>query len=118
MELSREILPISPRLITQVPDKVFLWDRNGIYLSHFYRNQNLRHFRGPRGFLNKHIFDVLPNEIATGLLQTIQLAFTTGQTQTHFFELPLEGIPYQQSVRLFPYGDRVLGVVYDKCLIQ
>ena len=106
-------LPIMEHLITTVPDKLFLWDADGKYLSHHYLRPNLKHFVGSQAFLNKNVRDVLPKNIAEHIVSALRTAFKTQQCQICHIELPLDGIPHRQVVRLFPSGDRILGMVHD-----
>ena len=105
--------PIMAHLITTVPDKLFLWDPEGTYLSYYYLHPKLKHFVGPHGYLNKNVRDVLPEEMADRLGSAIRAAFESQQSQICHLELPLEGLPHRQVVRLVPKGDRVLGMVHD-----
>lgn len=100
-------------LITTVPDKLFLWDSEGQYVCHYYLHPNLNHYVGPQGFLKKNVRDVLPKEMADRIIPAIRACFETQQCQICHLELPLNGLPYRQIVRLFPNGDRVLGMVHD-----
>ena len=118
MNNGQTFLPIPSHLITKVPDKLFFWDREGYYLAHHYLHPNLKHFVGPPGFLHKHVCEVLPPEIGEGLLLTIKEAFRTLQGQSYHFELPLEGIPYRQFVRLLPQDGYILGLVYDSPVLS
>ena len=100
-------------LITTVPDKLFVWDSDGTYISYCYLHPNVKHFVGPDRFLNKRVREVLPVNMADRLVSAIRAVIETQRCQICHLELPLNGLPYRQVVRLFPNGDRVLGLVHD-----
>lgn len=95
------------------PDKIFLWDSEGTYVSYYYLQANPKHFVGPQGFLNKPIREVLPGEMADRLMAALEACLRSQCAQICHLELPLDGQPFRQLVRLTPYADRVLGLVYD-----
>ncbi|MCA9471608.1 MAG: PAS domain-containing protein [Nitrospirales bacterium] len=99
--------------LTKVPDKIFLWDIDGIYIGYYYLQSQSKHFVGPSGFLGKSIQEVLPTEAAHTVKECLTLALKTKQTQIAEIHLPLDGLPYTQIIRFVPYEDRVLGLVND-----
>ena len=100
--------------ITQVPDKIFLWDIDSIYIGYYYLQGQSKHFVGPTGFLGKSIQEVLPTDAAHIVKECLLLAVKTKQTQIGEIHLPLEGLPHTQTIRFIPYENRVLGLVNDR----
>ncbi len=99
--------------ITKVPDKIFLWDIDGIYRGFYYLHGQSKHFVGPCGFLGKHIQEVLPPETADTVRECLTLTLKTKQTQIGEIHLPLEELSHTQTIRFVPYEDKVLGLVND-----
>ena len=99
--------------ITDLPDKIFLWNVQGIYVGYYFPNTQNKHFVGPQQFMDKHILEVLPQEVGGCIWDAVRLAIETKGMQTRTIQLPLEGIPHRVVVRLVPSEDKVLGIVND-----
>ena len=99
--------------ITDLPDKVFLWDTEGIYVGYYYPNPQNKHFVGPEQFMGRHILEVLPQEVGESIWDAVRIALESKGMQTRTILLSLEGIPHRVVVRLVPSEEKVLGLVND-----
>jgi len=80
-------------LLAAMTDVIIVYDQDGRYLRIAPTNPS-RLFRPPQEMLGKTIREVLPADIAQLLMEAIQNALRTGQTQNIEYPLPIEGREY------------------------
>ena len=95
------------------PHKIFLWDRQGIYLDHSYPNPLFGHFLGTSALIGRKVTEVLPHPASELVLFQIQRTATQQSTGLSFIELPLKGKLYTVIIRFVPLQQFVLGLVND-----
>ncbi|MEM1096944.1 MAG: PAS domain S-box protein [Bacteroidota bacterium] len=74
-------------LIEALPDLIFVFDGDGVYLDCFPPSEDALAF--PRDvFIGKSVVEVLPDPLGTASLKAIQNTLKTGETQTMEYPLP------------------------------
>ena len=101
-------------LLEALPDMVFRVRADGTYLD-FIPAKGLAPYAPPEEFLGKRMGEVLPQDVAKVVLNAIETAIETGETQTIEFELvrPDESLSHFEA-RIVPIGEvEVVAVVRD-----
>ncbi len=99
-------------IIAAIPDLMIRIDAQGYYRDYIVS----RHFPEPleRDRLGKHVTEILPPELATEVLQAMQQALATGETQVFETQLVAADHRYYQEIRVAVSGpDEVLMIVRD-----
>ncbi len=100
-------------LLEVIPDMIFRYSRDGIYLD-FFPSVDWDALVPPEQFLGKTIFDVLPDTVAQHLYQAIQQALETQQIQLIHYQLTLGSVVHDYEARVLACGDdEVLTIVRD-----
>lgn len=95
------------------PDMIFRLDRDGYYLD-FRPSKEFEPFAPPAEFLGKRVTEVLPKDVAQGIMPRIRRAVDTKETQLVDYELPMPGGPRSYEARIVPLGqDDILAIVRD-----
>ncbi len=100
-------------VLRALPDWIFVLSTSGVFLD-FHAKDPERLAAPPQTFLGKHIKDVLPPEVADGLLLCFDRAMRSDDTATLEYSLPAMG-----DVRFFEArvvrcdADKVLAIVRD-----
>ncbi len=89
-------------ILDTIPDAVYRLTRQGFYID----IKPAKNFVLPTGFadlIGKHITEVLPTEVATLLLQTMETAFVSGQEQLCEYQLLDDtNVPRSFEARVLP----------------
>ncbi|MBF2029367.1 MAG: PAS domain-containing protein [Oscillatoriales cyanobacterium C42_A2020_001] len=100
-------------LLSVIPDLLFRYSREGIYLD-FFPSSDWNPLISPDIFLGKSIFEVLPDDVAEKTLQTIHTALETREVQRIEYCLDLEGTLHDYEARIVAFAeDEVLAIVRD-----
>ncbi len=98
-------------LVETMPDLIFLFDKNGVYLD-YHAPSTEALYVSPEIFLGKNIRDVLPAEIVEGLLPKFKQTLETKEIQVHEYGLQSGGQFNFYEARLMSYGaDKVLSII-------
>lgn len=103
----------SADLLGVSPHKIFLWDRQGIYLDHSYPNPLFGHFLSTPTLIGRKVTEVLPHPASETVFSQIQRTATQQSTGLSFIELPLQGKLHTVMIRFVPLQQYVLGLVND-----
>jgi PAS domain S-box-containing protein len=100
-------------LLNAIPDMMFRISRAGVYLD--YKPAKAPDLSVPATeFLGKKIADVLPAELAQQMMQQIERALQSGETQICEYQLPINGKIRQREARIIASGENeVLVIVRD-----
>lgn len=100
-------------LLDAIPDLIFRLSADGVFLDCRMAKSQMFHLP-PAQFLGRAVADVLPAPTATMVMDSIDRALTTGQTQTLEYQLPLAGGLCDFECRLVACGEReVIAIVRD-----
>jgi PAS domain S-box-containing protein len=100
-------------LLEVIPDIIFRYSRDGIYLD-FFPSLDWDALIPPEQFLGKTVFEVLPDTVAQQLYQAIQQALETQKIQLIHYQLTLESVVHDYEARVVACGDNeVLTIVRD-----
>jgi PAS domain S-box-containing protein len=108
-----ESLAQNQALIDSIPDLVFLFSREGIFLNiHAPSFDSL--FVKPEEFLNRNINEVLPGYLARLTHKNLQLLFKTGQPRYYEYEMDHKGtVRYFDSRMVLCGRDKAMTIVRD-----
>ncbi|GJL55121.1 MAG: hypothetical protein NPIRA02_22530 [Nitrospirales bacterium] len=95
------------------PQKLFLWNAQGIYIDYYYPNPEIVHLVGGEYLLGKRISKVLPQPMARGVRSSIVQTLDLQQPHIEYYELTMQKQLYRVAVRFLPFLDKVLGLVND-----
>ena len=100
-------------MVEAIPDLMFIQSRAGVYVD-FHADNRQMLIAPPEAFLGRTTYDVLPPALTDVFQAKFDLAFQTGEVQTHEYPLDvLDGKRYFES-RMIAYGDdRLLSIVRD-----
>ncbi len=100
----------SRALLDAMPDLMFLYDKDGRFIDYNVGDtQEL--FLPPEKFMNRHVSDVLPPELARDNAALIAAALQNRQMQHMEYRLDISDRPHYFEARLVPCGkDQVLSV--------
>jgi len=101
-ELLRRSEAENRAILTAVPDFLFRLDKDGVFLA-FHTGNSDSLLVEPNLFLGKNTRDILPAAIADKAMKALEQAFSTGETITFEYELPVNG-------SIHYYEDRVLAI--------
>ena len=101
-ELLRKSEAENRAILTAVPDFLFRLDKDGVFLA-FHTGNSDSLLVEPNLFLGKNTRDILPAAIADKAMKALEQAFSTGETITFEYELPVNG-------SIHYYEDRVLAI--------
>jgi PAS domain S-box-containing protein len=107
-ELLRKSEAENRAILTAVPDFLFRLDKDGVFLS-FHTGSTESLLVEPDIFLGKNTRDILPPPIADKAMNALQQAFSTGETITFEYELPVDG-------NIHYFEDRVLAISDNEAL--
>ena len=108
-----ESLAQNQALIDSIPDLVFLFSREGIFLNiHAPSIDSL--FVKPEEFLNRNINEVLPGYLARLTHKNLQFLFKTGQPRYYEYEMDHRGTVRYFDARMVLCGkDKAMTIVRD-----
>ncbi len=100
-------------ILDAVPDKIFRVRRDGTYLE-FIPGKEMNTIVPVQDFIGKTISDIIQTEVAQLIMETIELAFTTGKVQTTEYQLRiLEEIHYIDARFISMGKDEVMIIERD-----
>jgi len=89
-------------LINAVPDPMFVITREGTFFDFKGRKEQL-HFL-PGQSLGKTIFEVFPTEVASKIMQNVQMVFDTDNVATLEYQIPMHGKTDYYEARIVSSG--------------
>ncbi len=100
-------------LLEAIPDMLFRYDRNGVYLD-FFPSIDWDPAVPVEFFLGKSVEEVLPANVAQQILSAIGTALDTGNLQLIEYQLELNGEPHDYEARIVTSGENeVITIVRD-----
>jgi diguanylate cyclase (GGDEF)-like protein len=109
----RELEEKQAAIVQAMPDMIFLLDWQGTYLD-YKAGYGSAPYVGTSEFVNRHVSEVLPAEVADLLLSAIERALQRGQLQSVVYKLPMPDGIHHYEARVAPSGvDKVVVVVRD-----
>ena len=100
-------------ILNTIPDLMFIFDRNGVYLDFHAPHQGLL-ADYPENFLHRSLHQVLPREVAEPVQQALQEAEKTNTTQRVQYPLETLGGEKYFEARITPMeGGKFLSIVRD-----
>lgn len=94
-------------LLTAIPDLMFLLSPDGVYLD--YKPDPVgKLLVPPEAFLNRHVTEVLPPELAAHVLECMTALQRSGQMQTFEYELAIDNHLESYEARMILLQDNVL----------
>ncbi len=106
-------------LVGAIPDLLFRYNIDGVYLDAVIKDENLLHQKArqlhkSKALVGKSINEVLSAEIAETLLNGIRQALAGGEIQVIEYTYPVDGNDYYFEARLAPIGNKeVVSIVRD-----
>jgi PAS domain S-box-containing protein len=98
-------------ILSAIPDIMFVYSRNGVFLDYYQSNSNELLVK-PEDFLNKNAKDVLPDYLAEINIKAIDALFETGEPQTYSYSLEIDGEVNYFDARMVMHGnDKALAIV-------
>ncbi len=112
-EALKESLIHNQALIDSIPDLVFLFSREGVFLN-YHAPTNYSLYIKPERFFNKSVNDVLPEYLASLTLNNMDLLFKTGQPQEYEYELKIrDELRYFDARMVLCGNDKAMTIVRD-----
>ncbi|HET9787820.1 MAG TPA: sigma 54-interacting transcriptional regulator, partial [Pyrinomonadaceae bacterium] len=103
----------SRAILNAIPDFMFLFDRQGIYLDYHARNEELL-LKPPREFLGKNQSEVLPPELAAKYSHCFAQVFQSEQPVLLEYTLPMpRGLRSFEASMVRCNGNKILVIVRD-----
>lgn len=103
-EALRESEALHRALIEGIPDLIFLLDKEGNYLNVFSNSEFLL-LEKPENYIGKNIMAVLPEEIASLIVKTLDAVATTGVPQMLHYVLDFKDKEYAIEDRIIPLNE-------------
>lgn len=105
-------------LLEAIPDLMFVIRKDGVFVDCSFGASNDL-LLPPETFLNKHVSEVLPPEIASFTLEYMHRAFSTGQIQSYKYQLELRGkINYFEARMVISSENKVISIVRNITELQ
>jgi PAS domain S-box-containing protein len=98
-------------LLNAIPDLMFRMSRDGTYLD--FKGDRADLAVPPEELIGSSARDILPADVAEGLLQGIRHALDTGEVATGDYELTLNGVPRTFEARIVRDGDEAVLIARD-----
>jgi PAS domain S-box-containing protein len=98
-------------LLNAIPDLMFRMSRDGTYLD--FKGDRADLAVPPEELIGSSARDILPADVAQGLLEGIRHALDTGEVATGDYELTLNGIPRTFEARIVRDGDEAVLIARD-----
>lgn len=100
-------------MLNAIPDLMFLISRDGEYLDFRARDEGRLYVR-PEAFVGRNLREIMPQELAGPMLESIARALDTGETQLIEYSLPMPEGMRDFEARLVASGPaEILSVVRD-----
>lgn len=109
----KESLMQNQALIDSIPDLVFLFNRDGVFMNFHSPSINSLYVK-PEQFLNKSVDEVLPAYLAKLTHENLNRLFSTGRPQVYEYEMEDEGnIRYFDSRMVICGSDNAMTIVRE-----
>ena len=93
----------SQAILSAIPDLIFRISRDGVYLD--YKDAStIPLLLEPSEFLGKNVFDVVPEHIARGTMESIEKTARTHEPVIFHYQLELDGNINYYEARIFESG--------------
>jgi diguanylate cyclase (GGDEF)-like protein/PAS domain S-box-containing protein len=104
----------SQAILNAIPDLIFRISRDGIYLD-FKQAANIPLILKPEEFIGKQVFDVVPEHIAKGTMESIEKAAQTHEPVTFHYQLEFDGTLHYYEARIVESGlkNEFLAIIRD-----
>lgn len=100
-------------LLNAIPDLIFVFDREGIFLD-ARASDTSKLVMAPAKFIGMRIADVFPASIAVRTLSTIAAVERTGMMRSYEYDLAMPDGTHSYEARIIPYGGgHFLDIVQD-----
>jgi diguanylate cyclase (GGDEF)-like protein/PAS domain S-box-containing protein len=101
-------------ILNAIPDLIFRISRDGIYLG-YKQAANIPLILKPEEFLGKNVFDVMPDHIAKGTMESIEKTARTHEPVTFLYQLDFEGETHNYEARIVESGmeNEFLAIIRD-----
>jgi PAS domain S-box-containing protein len=97
-------------ILTAIPDLIFLYTLDGIFLNAIRKNSFLDLIRDPNP-VGKHIDELVSREVADRQQQAVQAVIATGEPQIYEQEVWMHGRVQYEEVRIVACGDQAVVVI-------
>ncbi|MGQ9772399.1 PAS domain S-box protein [Chloroflexus sp.] len=94
-------------LLTAIPDLMFLLSTDGVFLD-YKPDLAGKLLVPPEAFLNRHVTEVLPPELAAHVLERMTALQRSGQMQTFEYEIAIDNHPESYEARMILLQDKVM----------
>ena len=94
----------SHAMLNALPDLIFVFDRQGRFLN-YKSAQDDDLFIPPEIFIGKTVAEVMPPNIATILMEKLELTFAHRETQVWEYSLPINDVLQHFEARMVPKGE-------------
>ena len=104
----------SQAILSAIPDLIFRISRDGVYLD-YKQASNIPLLLEPSEFLGKNVFDVVPEHIARGTMESIEKTARTHEPVIFHYQLELDGNINYYEARIFESGleNEFLAIIRD-----
>ncbi len=110
-EALKESLSRNRALLEAIPDIMFVFNKEGCFIDCNTDNPD-ELLLPPEAFLNKHVSEVLPAELASLTLENLEKVFQSRQTQVYEYQLEAGGeLEFFEARMVFSSEDVVLSLV-------
>ena len=100
-------------LLQNIPDMIFVLTNDGVFLDYKSTNEKLL-ANNPNEFINKHISEVMPNEIALKELKAIEKCQKMGETVSFNYDLAINKDLRFYNAKTTAFGpDKVIVTIRD-----
>jgi len=112
-ELLRKSEAENRAILTAVPDLMFRLNKDGVFMA-FHAGNKESLLLEPNMFLGKNTRDILPASISDKAMIALDQAFSSGETITFEYELPVNGIIHYYEDRVLAISDtEALSIIRD-----
>ncbi len=104
----------SQAILSAIPDLIFRISRDGVYLD-YKQAANIPLLLEPSEFLGKNVFDVVPEHIARGTMESIEKTANNHKPVIFHYQLELDGNINYYEARIFESGleNEFLAIIRD-----
>jgi diguanylate cyclase (GGDEF)-like protein/PAS domain S-box-containing protein len=104
----------SQAILNAIPDLIFRISRDGVYLD-YKQATNIPLMLKPEEFLGKNVFDVVPEYIAKGTMDSIEKTAHTHEPVTFLYQLEFDGTIHYYEARILESGlkNEFLAIIRD-----
>ena len=112
-EKIRESTEKNRSILEAIPDLIFIFDKNGVFLDYHSQDVSKLSFP-PEIFIGKNINEVLPQEIANLTKENIDKTLESGNSNVFRYSIPFGTKKLSEEARMVKFGDdKVLTIIRD-----